>query len=448
MINFAQRLSTQFYNMIEINNLIQRDLQHIWHPCTQMKDFEQFPPLVIEKAKGNYLYTSQGVLIDAISSWWCKSLGHGHTAVIDAITSQLSRFEHVISANTTHPGAVALAEKLAKITQNQHAYFASDGSSAVEIAMKLAVHATQIKGFNDKREFIALTNGYHGETIATMSVSDLSRFNAPYQGMGMSCHFIEPAYVSSIDSALWSNSDTHWQKIYPNLMRIKERVCAIILEPIVQGAGGMLCYSADFLRKIAQWAKEHDIYLIADEIMTGIGRTGQWLALDHAKIKADMVCLSKGLTSGSIPFSCVMLNHALFSLFYTDSPSPNSFLHSHTYSGNPLGIHAALATIQVIEQEDLITKAQNLGKRMLNAMEGIAKQSQKLTNVRGIGPVVAADLMDSQLSSTAIYQAGLKHGILLRPIGKTIYWMLPLNTEHLVVDTLAENTLKMLLGVY
>ncbi len=445
MIKSRLYLSTKIFKMVNTDQLIAKDLKHIWHPCSQMKDFETFPPIVVNKAQGSYLYTNKGPVIDAISSWWCKSLGHGHPAVIAAIKNQLDCFEHVISANTTHPAAVELAEKLSEITGKQHVFFASDGSSAVEIAMKLAIHASQIKGHKNKNQFIALKNGYHGETIGTMSVSDLGLYKTPYASFGVQCHYIDDIpYVSGLKDPLWTNCDAYWNKVVQQLNKICDKVCAILLEPIIQGAGGMLCYSADFLSKISSWAKEKDIYLIADEIMTGIGRTGEWLACDHARIQPDLICLSKGLTSGSIPFSCVMIDSTLFDLFYDDYHTGKSFLHSHTYSGNPLAIVAALATIKTIEQDNLLMHSQELGKIMFSYLQDIARDSRKLVNVRGVGAVVAADLIESSQARIGfkIYQEAIKQGALIRPIGNTLYWLPPLNTDKEIIGKLAEITLN------
>lgn len=431
--------------MVNVDKLIARDLKHIWHPCSQMKDFETCPPLVIESAKGSYLYTNKGPLIDSISSWWCKSLGHGHPDVTRAINKQMKSFEHVIGANTTHPALAELGEHLAEITGNQHAFFASDGSSAVEIAMKLAIHGNQLKGNKDKNQFIALKNGYHGETLGTMSVSDLGIYKEPYKSFGVTCHFIKNIpYISDKTDPLWSDCIDYWPDVEQQLNKLKNKVCALILEPLIQGAGGMLCYSADFLKKLSDWTTANNIYLIADEIMTGMGRTGTWLACNHANIKPDLVCLSKGLTSGSLPLSCVMIDSSIFDLFYSDYKSGKSFLHSHTYSGNPLAVSAALATIKTMHREDILKKAQLLGEVMLQYMHEIAEQSGKLQNIRGLGAVVAADLVnaDSYRIGNEIYQQAIKYGALIRPIGNTLYWLPPLNTDLEIIGKLAKITLN------
>lgn len=451
MIKCRLILSTKILKMVNVHQLISRDLKHFWHPCTQMKDFETCPPLLIEKAQGSYLYTNKGPLIDAISSWWCKSLGHGHPAVMAAITDQMNHFEHVIAANTTHPQLVELAEELAKITKKQHVFFASDGSSAVEIAMKLAIHASQIKGFTEKNQFIALKNGYHGETLGAMSISDLGLYKSPYTSFGLTCHFIQNIpYISGKEDLLWNNSDSYWPAVEKELEAVSDKVCAIIVEPLIQGAGGMLCYSPDFLKKLSSWAKSKDIYLIADEIMTGMGRTGEWLASNHAGVEPDLICLSKGLTSGSIPLSCIMIDSSIFELFYADYASGKSFLHSHTYSGNALAVSAALATIRVMHEEKILMHAQNLGEYMLTTLTEIAQISGKLSNIRGVGAVVAADLEEigHDRIGNKVYQQALNHGALIRPIGNTLYWLPPLNTSHEVIGKLAEITLHSIKGAY
>ncbi|GGI81373.1 adenosylmethionine--8-amino-7-oxononanoate aminotransferase BioA [Legionella impletisoli] len=416
-----------------------------------MKDFEQTPPLIVHQAKGNELHTNRGVLIDAISSWWCKSLGHGHPEIIAAIQAQLSRFEHVIGANTTHEEIAELGEQIAHLTKNQHVFFASDGSSAVEIAMKLALHAKQLQGYPSRNQFISLKNSYHGETLATLSVSDLGLYKKPYEHMGVTCHVLQNIpYVSGKEDPLWTSCDHHWQATRKELEAIKENACAIIVEPLIQGAGGMLCYSADYLKKLSQYCNENDLFLIADEIMTGLGRTGKWLALEHAGVKADLICLSKGLTSGTLPLSCVSVDHFIYELFYNDYESGHSFLHSHTYSGNALAISAALATLNIMQRENSHIKAEVLGQTMEKHFIEIAQLTGKLKNVRRLGAIVAGELINENQKRIGfeLYKRGLDNGALLRPLGNTLYWMPPLNCDKKTIGNLAEITLKSIKEAY
>ncbi len=417
-----------------------------------MKDFEQCPPLIIERAKGSYLYTDRGPMIDAISSWWCKSLGHGHPAVIAAIQDQLTRFEHVIGANTTHPKLVLLAEKLTELTGKQHTFFASDGSCAVEIAMKLALQAQQLKGNPERQQLITLEHGYHGETVGTLSVSDLGIYKEPFSAWTTPCHTLRNIpYVNDESDPLWADCEVIWPNIVKQLDAWRSTACAIILEPIVQGAGGMRCYSADFLHRLARYAKENDIYLIADEIMTGLCRTGKWLACHHADIDPDIICLSKGLTSGSLPLSCALIDHAIYDLFYADYAEGRSFLHSHTYSGNALAASAALATLQTMETEGINQQAQALGNLMRRYFSEVVSQSGQLGPIRSIGAIVAADLKPHPTSirvGHALYQEALAQGVLLRPIGNTLYWLPPLTTNEQTIGNLAEITLNSINNVY
>lgn len=425
------------------DDLIAKDLHHIWHPCTLMKDFERQPPLIVHAASGSYIDTNEGRLIDGISSWWCKSLGHGHPAIVAAIREQLNHFEHVMPSNTTHAQIVALAEELADISHKQHIYFASDGACAVEIAIKLAIQATAIRGQPERRQLIALRHGYHGETLGALSVSDLDVYKQPWKNLLTTCHFLDPLpYICHTDDPLWQNAAAYWPAIQQQLDAIQQDCCAIILEPIIQGANGLWPYSADFLARLAAYAKQHNLYLIADEIMTGFGRTGQWLACDHAGIEADMVCLSKGLTSGSIPLSCVLIDHDIYQLYYDQTNPEHYFLHSHTYSGNPLAVAAALATIQTMRAEDINQQARELGRYMHHCFQQVVTQTGYFSNIRSLGAIVAADFQENTLPhfSFSFAQAAQRCGALLRPMGNTLYWFPPLNTSFETIDHLADIT--------
>ena len=278
------------------------DAQFVWHPCSQMKDYELFKPLVIASANGSYLELSDGKkIIDAISSWWCKSLGHNHPALKQALLHQLERFEHVIFANTTNHLITRLSEKLAQLMPHlSKVFYASDGSSAVEIALKMSLHARVNEGNFKRTRFLALKNAYHGETLATLSVSDLGIYRTPYESALFKTPFIEAPYVANTDDPVWNDARSFWIEAEKNLEHYCDTATALIIEPIVQGAAGMKIISKDFLERLADWAKAHDIHIIADEIMTGIGRTGKMLACEHTNIQPDFVCVSKGLTFGVV----------------------------------------------------------------------------------------------------------------------------------------------------
>lgn len=443
MINCLHCLSTFKVKMVNDIQIIAKDLQHIWHPCMQMKDFESCPPVLVHKAKGIYLETNLGTLLDGQSSWWCKSLGHSHPVITDAITNQLDKFEHVIAANTTHSLLAEFGETIARITGLEHQCFASDGSCAVEIAMKLAINAQQHRQEKQRINFIALENAYHGETIATLSVSDMGIYKRDVPLLTNRCAFIRNIpYVNNTEDPLWGNCEAYWPAIMQQLEPLAESSAALIIEPLLQGAGGMRLYSADFLRRLFKWARCNNIYIIADEIMTGIGRTGKWLAMDHAKVQADLVCLSKGLTGGAIPLSCVAVHHDLYNLFYSDYAEGKSFLHSHTHSANALGISVAMATLQYIEQTNILENVKNMQNLMWEAMHSIAAQTRVLTNIRGFGGMIAADLVNIEhpRPGFAFYQQALQEGALMRPLGQSIYWLPPLNTSADEIECLREVT--------
>lgn len=416
-------------------SIIELDLQHIWHPCSQMKDYATFPPLPIQSANGSYLFLEEGgTLIDAISSWWCKSLGHAHPRLKQALLRQLDKFEHVILANTTHTTIVELSQALAQLTRNLNKiFYASDGSSAVEIAMKMSLHAHQLQGEPQRQRFLSLQNGYHGETAATLSVSDLGLYSKPYAALLFESPRLNGIpYVNNQDDPLWHDCAAIWPTIEKQLRPYRFKATALILEPIVQGAGGMLIYSQDFLRRLRLWTAENNIYLIADEIMTGLGRTGLPLACQHANIEPDFLCLSKGLTSGWLPLSVVCTSTPLYNLFYDDYEKGKSFLHSHTFSGNALAASVALECLKTMKDENIFLRAQALENKMRILMNEISEHTQKLKNIRSIGAVIAADLVLEKPMSRAGYQVfkkAVELGALLRPLGDTIYWLPPLNIE-------------------
>lgn len=418
-------------------DLIKRDLAHVWHPCMQMKDFEQTAPIVIESAKGEYLNTTDGrQLIDGIASWWCKSLGHQHPRLMRALVEQAKRFEHVILANTTNEKIVELSERLCALTKNcQHVFFASEGSSAVEIALKMAVHAQQLLGHAEKNQFMALSNGYHGETCLALSASDVGIYREAYESLMTPIPFIEGIpYVNGRDDPLWENCEASWPNIEKQCETHAEHCAAIILEPIVQGAGGMKIYSPDLLRRLRQWCDKNKVFLIADEIMTGIGRTGEMLAINHAGISADMICLSKGVTSGVLPFSVMMTTDEIYQLFYDDYHTGKAFLHSHTYSGNALAVAVANEVLKIFEEENILAQVAELESHSVTYF----KQMQNLSNIRALGGIIAAEITTPQTrAGYQFHRKALEKGALLRPLGNTLYWCPPLNISNKALEKLA-----------
>ena len=427
-------------------------LNNIWYPCSQMKDYELFPPIPIALAEGCYFYDAQGhKIIDAISSWWCKTLGHGHPRLKQALLAQLEKFEHVMMPNTTHPIISTLATKLTKLAPwSDHVFFAGDGSCAVEIALKMSLHVRMLEG-SKRTQLISLANGYHGETALTLSVSDVGLYKQPYRAFLQDCHHLYPLpYVSGPEDPLWHDCSAYWPNIEKQLLPIAAHATALIVEPIVQGAGGMLIYSPDFLSRLATFAKMHDIHFIADEIMTGLGRTGRLFACDHAKVQPDFMCLSKGLTSGWLPMSVVLTTKNIYQAFYDDFETGKAFLHSHTFSGNPLAASVALETLQILEDEQIITQVPTLERVMHKLMTEIQDSTGKIHRIRGLGGMIAADLIApaNKRVGYEIFKTAVKMGAWLRPLGNTLYWLPPLNIDIKTVEELAYITKKAIVHVF
>lgn len=432
-----------------------RDLKHIWHPCSQMQDYQTFPPLHIVRAEGPFLFTADGgKLIDAISSWWCKSLGHAHPRIAQAVKKQIEKFEHVIMANTCSDVLVELSEMLTSIIPSLSKVFYTDnGSSSVEIAIKMSLQYHAQSGNPEKTGFLALENGYHGETILTLAAGDCDLYSAPYSCLMPKIPKITRIpYVYGKKDPLWQNmADSNWLQIEKLLNRHRRSLAGIILEPILQGAGGMKIYSPDFLTRLRKWTSQNNVHLIADEILTGFGRTGKMLACQHPDITPDFVCLSKGLTAGWGPMAAVLTNNTIFEAFYDDYSTKKAFMHSNTYCGYPLAAAAALEALKIYQEEKTFEKVSKKSCELRRRMEEVAGSTKAITNIRSIGFMVAGDIVNPATGDRfrperrigyQCYREAVELGALLRPLGDTIYFLPPLNTQDKVLDDLAEITAK------
>ena len=434
-------------------NIIDLSLKHLWNPCTQMKKYENRPPLIIKKARGSYLQLSDGHrIIDAISSWWCKSLGHHHPRLEKSLLKQLAKFEHVMLADITFDVIAKLSEQLSLLMPPlNRVFYASDGSCAVEVALKMSLQSRIIAGENKRDRFIALSNGYHGDTAGALSLCDIDSFRAPYEKILFKPYFLKKIpYVSSTKDRLFNDCGDLWPDIQAALEPHAKTATALVLEPIVQGASGMNIYSQNFLYRLRQWTKAHKIHLIADEIMTGIGRTGKMFASEHANVIPDFMCVSKGLTSGWLPLSVVLTHDEIYDCFYSHQKN-RAFLHSHTYSGNALAASVALETLKIVEEEQLVSRANHIGQYLLEGMQAIAESTQKLHQVRGLGAIVAADIKPEYIQKNIlqhICQQAIKNGVLLRPLGSTIYWLPPLNIEKAEQKKIIEVTEQAILATF
>ncbi len=421
--------------------LLTRSAASIWHPCTQMKHLETLPLLPIARGQGVWLYDFQDQrYLDAISSWWVNLFGHAHPYINAALIDQLQKLEHVMLAGCTHQPAVELAERLSALTAHQlgHCFFASDGASAVEIALKMSFHFWRNSGQPEKSTFINLTNSYHGETLGALSVTDVTLFRDAYQPL-----LRRNVQVPSPDSRLANAEETPAafaarcaEALEQHLIKHHAETAALIVEPLVQGACGMAMYHADYLRLARALCDRYGVHLIADEIMTGCGRTGTFFAHEQAGIVPDMICLSKGITGGYLPLSLVMTTDKIYQAFYDDSLA-QGFLHSHSYTGNALACRAALAALDIFEQDNVLAINRNKAAYMTRALQALAHH-QRIKNFRSIGMIWAMDVDNADAEfGRRFYQAALERGVLLRPIGSTLYLMPPYVISEDEMDFLA-----------
>jgi adenosylmethionine-8-amino-7-oxononanoate aminotransferase len=412
-------------------DLVERSLASVWHPCTQMKHHEQFPLVAISHGKGAWLYDHDGNrYLDAISSWWVNLFGHANPSINQALKDQLDSLEHVMLAGFTHKPVVELSERLSSLTQHQlgHTFYASDGASAIEMALKMSFHYWQNKGLTDKKEFICLKNSYHGETLGALAVTDISIFKETYGPLTHPAHI-----VANPDARLATNGQSANDIATVALTNLEallktqsKNIAALIVEPLVQCASGMVMHDASYLQGIRKLCDQYQIHLIADEIAVGCGRTGTFFAVEQAGIWPDFLALSKGISGGYLPLSLVMTTDEVYQAFYHQDVR-KGFLHSHSYTGNPLACRAALATLDIFEKENVLEKNKILAKKLSDAFIW-AKEDGRIIHFRQTGMILAFDIKPEHLCenfSKEFFVNALNQGVLVRPIGSTIYIMPP-----------------------
>ena len=414
-------------------SLVDRSLAAVWHPCTQMKHHESFPLVAITKGKGAWLYDEHGnALLDCISSWWTNLFGHSNPHINQAITRQLEKIEHVMLAGFTHPSVIELSEKLAALAKGNlgHVFYASDGASAVEIALKMSHHFWQLNGKAQKKKFVCLENGYHGETLGALAVTDVAIFREAYGSL------LQDVYtVSSPDMRKAKNGENAEDvarqaanELEQLFAKEHEQIAAIIIEPLVQCAGQMAMYSPEYLRLIKDLCERYQVHLIADEIAVGCGRSGKFFACEHAGIWPDFLTLSKGISGGYLPLSLCMTTDKIYRAFYNDQ-TKHGFLHSHSYTGNPLACAAALASLELFETEEALEKNIIRSQDLANAFAW-AKSDARIEHWRQQGMILAFDVKASKLTNAnafprEMFAKSLNEGVLIRPIGNTVYVMPP-----------------------
>ena len=419
------------------HTLAQRDLQHVWHPCTQMKDHEFLPLIPIAKGEGVYLEDFEGGrYIDAIGSWWVNIFGHANPTINAAVKAQLDTLEHVILAGFTHEPIVRLSERLAAMTPEglTRCFYADNGSSAVEVALKMAFHYHQNRG-ETRPLFLSLENSYHGETIGALSVGDVALYKETYEPLLIRSLQV-PVPVDQSEAAALEAA----QGLEACLHEHGTSVAALIVEPLVQGAGSMHMYHPRYLQEARQICDRHGVFLIADEIMTGFGRTGTMFACEQAGIAPDFMTLSKGLTGGYLPLSVTMTTETVYEAFYCDYNLYRAFLHSHSYTGNALACAAANATLDLFEEGDIITANAQKSAYMAQKLRRFEALPQ-VGKVRQTGMIAAVELegfAPEARIGLKVYEYGLAHGVLLRPLGPVVYFIPPYVITPAQIDTMMD----------
>jgi adenosylmethionine-8-amino-7-oxononanoate aminotransferase len=439
-------------------DLLARSLAAVWHPCSQMKHYESFPLLPIARGSGAWLYgQDEKRYLDAVSSWWVNLFGHCNPRINAAISDQLGKLEHVMLAGFTHEPVVQLSERLRELAPRGlgHCFYASDGASATEIALKMSVHYWRNSGQPGKTQFISLENSYHGETLGALSVTDVALFRDAYSALVR-----QQATVTSPDwrkAAAGESAEAYALRcadaLELHLQQHHAQLAAFIIEPLVQGAAGMAMYHPVYLRRARQLCDEYGVHLIADEIAVGMGRTGTMFACEQAPplqvlpraemgsgITPDFLLLSKGITGGYLPLSVVMTRDEIYQAFYRDETA-SGFLHSHSYTGNPLACRAALATLEIFAQDNVL--ALNRGKAAyMNQISVPLREHRAVRNWRNTGMIWAFEVESPHGDfARRCFALALEHELLLRPIGNTIYFMPPYIIGESEMDMLVSRTL-------
>ena len=427
---------------------IARSLRSVWHPCTQMQHHETVPLIPVSHGRGAWLYDVDGKrYLDAISSWWVNLFGHANPRINAALKDQLDRLEHAMLAGFTHEPVIALSEKLSVLTDHVlgHCFYASDGASAVEIALKMSFHFWRNSGKSQKREFVCLKGSYHGETVGALAVTDVQIFRDAYGPMLQQVHVVDsPDARNAKEGDTAADVARHAANQLEKLLEERaDHIAAIIVEPLVQCASGMAMYDPVYLKEVRALCDRFDVHLIADEIAVGCGRTGTFFACEQAAVWPDFLCLSKGISGGYLPLSLVMTREVIYQAFYHHDVA-RGFLHSHSYTGNPLACRAALATLDIFDEDNVLIRNRERASRLTDALAPLA-QHAKVLHFRQRGMIWAFDIVVDNPEKAATFSrrffaSALQKELLLRPIGRTVYMMPPyiLNDEE--IDGLAQRT--------
>ncbi|WP_201313663.1 adenosylmethionine--8-amino-7-oxononanoate transaminase [Dyella sp. EPa41] len=436
--------------------LVRRDLSRLWHPCTQMHDHQTVPMVPIARGEGAWLVGTDGRrYLDGISSWWTNLFGHANPRIAAALAEQARTLEHVIFAGFTHEPAVALAEELVRVTPPglERVFYADNGSAAIEVALKMSFHYWLNQGHGEKTRFIALTGSYHGETLGALSVSDVALYRKTYAPLLLT-PILAPspdAYEAEPGESAAAVAQRRLGQLRVLLERHAHEVCAVIVEPLVQCAGGMRMYHPDYLAGLRALCDEFAVHFIADEIAVGFGRTGTLFACEQAGVSPDFMCLSKGLTGGFLPLSAVLTTTQVYDAFYAEYSAGKAFLHSHSYTGNPLACRVALETLAIFRDEPVLERNRELAAHLARRLDAL-RDHPHVADVRQTGMIAAVELVADKHRRTPfpasdrrglrVYLHGLTQGALLRPLGDVIYFMPPYVITTQEIDRLVDTAIE------
>ncbi len=419
--------------------LIKKDVQYVWHPDTQMKEYETESPIIIEKGKGIYVWDVEGnKYIDAIASWWVNTLGHSHPRLNKALCEQVEKIEHVLLAGFSHIPAIELAEELVKLTNNdlKKVFYSDNGSTATEVALKMAYQYCVQTGNPGKTKFVALEQSYHGDTLGAVSVGGVDIFSKVFKPLLFDIFQAKSPYCYRCPLGL--DNKTCSIECINSVEEIFEKhhqeIAAMIVEPLVQGACGMRMYPAEYLKKLRALCDKYEIILIDDEVAMGFGRTGKMFAYEHAQITPDIVCLAKGITAGYLPLAVTMTTEKIFNAFYDDYEKYKAFYHGHSFTGNPLAASIALENLKIFKEENIIDRLQPKIEHFQKELDRL-KELKHVGDVRYTGMVAAVELVKNKESKETfdsslrigkkVYKEALKLGAILRPLGHIIYFIPP-----------------------
>lgn len=439
--------------MSKLSSLQEKDLKYIFHPCSQMKDYEKLPPMIIKKAEGLYLEDEFGNrYMDCVGSWWVNLFGHCNPKINRVIKEQIDKLEHVLFVNFSHEAAIELAEELIKVVPKgiEKFLFADNGSSSIEMALKLSFQYHQQSGNPKRTKFISLSNAYHGETVGALGVGDVDIFTKTYRPLikeGLKAD--KPECFRCPYGKNYSTCEAQcFERMEKLIEENRDEIAAVIIEPVVQGAAGMKIYSPIYIKKLREITKKYGIHLIADEIAVGFGRTGKMFAMEYAGVSPDIMCMSKGLTAGYYPMAIIGITQEIYDSFYADYLEGKSFLHSHTYSGNPIGCRIALEVLRIFREENILEMIEEKGEYLRKKAQEVFEGHPYIGEYRQIGMIGALEFVKDRDSKELfpseeragyeIYKIALKKGALLRPLGNVIYFMPPYIITKEEIDKMLE----------